>query len=46
MHEEDAYTFSTRMESYYYKGNKDDLFKVHDEELKHERFRQIKAEIN
>ena len=46
MHEEDFYTFSTRMESYYYKANKDDLFREQDEELKRERFRQIKAEIN
>ena len=45
VHEEDAYSFSTRMESYYYNANSDDLFKTHEDELQRERFRQVKAEI-
>lgn len=31
VHEEDSYTFSTRMESYYYQAYKEDLFMEHDE---------------
>ena len=39
VHEEDKYTFSTRMESYYYQENVDTMFKEYDEEHKLERFR-------
>lgn len=44
VHEEDSYTFSTRMESYFYRAYKEELFKEEDEEFKRERFRQVKGE--
>ena len=39
VHEEDKYSFSTRMESYYYSANVDTLFKEHAEVHRLERFR-------
>ena len=36
VHEEDQYTFSTRMESYYYQAYKDDLLKNYDERFQRE----------
>lgn len=45
VHEEDLYTFTRRMESYYYSIHREDTFKDNEAELSRERFRQHRAEI-